>query len=100
MSDINISFCLAPIGDHRLSPEEFSRLSLVVYEPEQFSDSEEEAPVVFLTPPESITRFSEKEIDMRGDSDSGFDTTDYKDIPVFVTSTKEVIINTITIKTN
>lgn len=76
-------------GDQKLSPEEFTRLSLVVYEPEQFSDSDEEPPVVFLTPPESITRgLSEKEITYeKPDSDSGFD--DYKDIPVFVTNEKE-----------
>jgi len=37
-------------GDQKLSPEEFSRLPLVVYEPEQFSDTDDEPPVVFLTP--------------------------------------------------
>jgi hypothetical protein len=73
-------------GDQKLSPEEFSQLSMVVYEPEQFSDSDsEEPPVVFLTPPESITRFADK--DLKPESDDNFD--DYKDIPVFVSTTKE-----------
>jgi hypothetical protein len=73
-------------GDQKLSPEEFSRLSLIVYEPEEaFSDSDEEPPVVFLTPPESITRFTDKETNDK--SESGFD--DYKEMPAFISTPKE-----------
>jgi len=65
-------------GDLKLTPEEFSRLPLVVYEPEQFSDSDDEPPVVFLTPPESISRYTEKEVSSRSDDDfdEGKDITD------------------------
>jgi hypothetical protein len=72
-------------GDQKLSPEEFSRLPLVVYEPEQFSDTDDEPPVVFLTPPESISRYQEKEVSVK--SDSGYE--DSKDIPEFVSAPKE-----------
>jgi len=72
-------------GDQKLSPEEFSRLPLVVYEPEQFSDTDDEPPVVFLTPPESISRYDEKEVSMK--SDAGYD--DGKDIPEPVSADKE-----------
>ncbi len=80
---------LFPKGDQKLSPEEFSRLPLVVYEPEQFSDTDDEPPLVFLTPPESISRYQEKEVNVK--SDSGYE--DSKDIPEFVSDPKEVIVN-------
>lgn len=71
-------------GDHKLTPEEFSRLPMV-YEPEQFSDTDDEPPVVFLTPPESISRYDEKETSVK--SDTGYD--EGRDIPEFVSAAKE-----------
>ena len=82
-------------GDHKLSPEEFSQLSLVVYQPEEeFSDSDsdgEEPTMVFLTPPESITRSLSNDKELKSDSETNFD--DYKeDVPMFDSTTKEVCI--------
>jgi len=72
-------------GDQKLSPEEFSRLPLVVYEPEQFSDADDEPPVVFLTPPESISRYEEKEEHFK--SDAGYE--DARDMPELASATNE-----------
>jgi len=82
---------LIPKADQKLTPEEFSRLPLMVYEPEQFSDSDDEPPVVFLTPPESISRYGEKEMSIK--PDTGYD--EGRDIPELVSTTKEVIVNCI-----
>lgn len=72
-------------NDQKLSPEEFSRLPLVVYEPEQFSDTFDEPPVVFLTPPESISRYNEREVSVK--SDAGYD--DGREIPDFFSTDNE-----------
>jgi len=73
-----------------LTPEEFARLPLVVYEPEQFSDSDEEPPVVFLTPPESISRFGENDANIKPDS-SYYDRMDIPELVEHKEEAKEKI---------